>query len=431
MSADYDVIIVGAGPAGSALAALLGRGGARVLLVDRATFPREKPCGEYMSPGALGVLDRLGILDAIEALPHRKLLGHEMWSYDGVLARGRYVTVGSHRPARPYGLAVRRLLSDNVLFRHAASFPSVTTLENFRVDGLLREGGAVRGIRGTGPGGEQSFTARLVAGCDGINSVVARELDLTRLDERLRKIALVGYWHGMEAGPWGEVHLLDEGYFAMAAVDDNLVNINFVLDGGALKAAKGDAGAFYDAHVRGNKRLAPRLRNAVRTGPVRATGPLARKNLGCIAPGAILCGDSAEFVDPVTGEGMFTALRSSELAAPLVLAGLRTSAETLHLTAWPAARDAEFAGRHRACRRVQQFLPRRWAVNAILHRLAARPELADSVISMSGDFVPPEAIFNPRFILSFLNPFARRSAPVPFAAAEGAREVECSVEGRR
>ena len=421
MSFDYEVIVVGAGPAGSALAGFLGRHGVRTLLLDRASFPREKPCGEYMSPGALGVLDRLGVLDALEALPHRKLQGHEMWSYDGVLVRGRYVTVGAHRPSRPYGFAVRRFLSDNVLFRNAASFPSVTALENFRVDGLLREGGEVRGVRGAGPGGAQSFTARLVAGCDGINSVVARELGLSRLDDRLRKIALVGYWRGMEAGNWGEVHLLDEGYFAMAAVDDDLVNINFVLDGEALKAAKGDVAAFYDAHVLGNRRLASRLRNAVRTGPVRATGPLARRNIGCVAPGAILCGDSAEFVDPVTGEGMFIALRSSELAAGLVLEGLKSPAETLHLTSWPALRDAEFAERLRACRRVQQFLPRRWAVNAILRRLAARPDLADSVISMSGDYVPPEAIFNARFIFSFLNPFA----------GPGAREVECSVEGRR
>ncbi|KAF0244631.1 MAG: Electron transfer [Planctomycetota bacterium] len=430
MNFDFDVIIVGAGPSGSALAALLGREGVRTLLLDRATFPREKLCGEYMSPGALGVLERLGVLDAVEALPHRKLFGHEMWSYDGVLVRGRYVTVGEHRPSRPYGLAVRRFLSDHVFFRNAASFPSVKTLENFRVDGLLREGGQVRGVRGTGPDGPRSFTARLVAGCDGINSVVARELGLTRLDDRFRKIALVGYWRGMEAGNWGEVHLLDEGYFAMAAVDDELVNINFVLDGQALKAAKGDVAAFYDAHVLGNRRLAARMRNAVRTGPVRATGPLARRNLGCVAPGAILCGDSAEFVDPVTGEGMFIALRSAEIAAELVVEALKTGDETLHLSAWPVRRDAEFAGRHRACRRVQQFLPRRWAVNAILRRLAARPDLADCVISMSGDYVPPEAVFNPRFILSFLNPFAHGAPPEPVSAV-GAGGVESSVEGRR
>lgn len=432
MVRDYDVIVVGAGPAGSALASILGSRGVRTLLVDRAVFPREKLCGEFLSPGALGTLDRLGVLGAVETLPHRKLVGHEVCSYDGVMMRGRYVTVGSYRPVRPYGLAVRRTLLDHALFRHACSFPSVTALQNFRVEGLLREGSEVRGIQGGG----RAFTARLVAGCDGVNSVVARELGLTRLDTRLRKIALVGYWRGMETGNFGEVHLGNPGYFALAGVDSTTANINFVLDGEELKAANGNLDAFYDAHILRNPRLAGRLRHAVRTGPVRATGPMARRNLGCVAPGAILCGDAAEFVDPVTGEGVFIALRSGEIAAGLVLEALQSPEETLRVRRWPAARAAEFGERLNNCWRVQRYLPRRWAINAVLRRLASRPDLADRAVSVSGDYVPAGAVFNLKFLLSFLNPFVRRTSasgggpPEPAGIGEGA-DVEYAVEGSR
>lgn len=431
---DFDVIVVGAGPCGSALAALLGRRGIRTLLVDRAAFPREKLCGEYLSPGAMGTLDRLGILDTVEALPHRKLVGHEVCSYDGIVMRGRFIGVGEHRSVRPYGLAVRRSLLDHALFRHAASFPTVTAIENFRVEGLIREGTEVRGLHGTGPDGKRSFTARLVAGCDGVNSVVARELGLSRLDKRLRKVALVGYWRGMETGNYGEVHLGHPGYFALAGVDSNTTNINFVLDGEALKAANGDLDAFYDTHILRNPRLAGRLRHAVRIGPVRATGPMARRSLGCVVPGAILCGDAAEFVDPVTGEGIFIALRSGEIAAALVAEALKSPAETLHLKSWASHRAAEFGKRLRMCWRVQRFLPRRWAINAIVRRLAARPDLADRAVSAAGDYVPTDEVFNWRFVLSFLNPFVRRKTisgggpPEPRAAGP-VEAVECEVEG--
>lgn len=436
MTRDFDVIVVGAGPAGSALAGFLGRAGVRVLVVDRARFPRQKLCGEYMSPGALATLERLGVLAQVEAHPHRKLVGHEICSYDGVMMRGRYIPVGPHSPPRPYGLAIRRTFFDHTLLRHAASFPSVTVVEGFRVDGLVREGGEVRGIRGTGPDGERSWTARLVAGCDGTASAVARELGLTRLDNRLRKVALVGYWRGMEAGNFGEVHLGNPGYFALAPVDSATVNINFVVDGEALKSAHGELDSFYDTHLLRNPRLAGRLRNAVRTGPVQATGPIARRNIGCVAPGAVLCGDAAEFVDPVTGEGIFIALRSGELVAGLVLEALRSPEQTIHLHDWPARRDAEFGERLRSCWRVQSYLPRRWAVNAILRRLAARPDLADRAISVSGDYVPAEAVFNLKFVLSFLNPFVRTASASgggPPEPPEGApvEALECGAEGRR
>lgn len=71
----YDAVIAGAGPAGSALAAFLGRAGWKVLLADRARFPRPKPCGEFMSPEALPVLESLGVLGALEGRGIRRLTG--------------------------------------------------------------------------------------------------------------------------------------------------------------------------------------------------------------------------------------------------------------------------------------------------------------------------------------------------------------------
>lgn len=402
----YDVIVVGAGPAGSTLAAFLGARGLRVLLLDRATFPREKACGEYMSPETLATLHRSGALERVLELPHRKLRGHEIWSYDGSHLRGTYRPWGGFAPFRPWGIAVRRILLDEALVRHARTFERVTVREGFRVDDLIRIGGRVVGVRGTGADGQESFTAPLTVGADGVHSVVARCLGLTAMDSEVRKCALVAYFRGMETGDFGEVHLGPAGYHALAPVDESLVNINFIVDRRELRDARGDADGFYMRHLLANPRLAARLANAERVGPVRVTGPMARRNIGTVAPGALLVGDAAEFVDPVTGEGLFIAARSAEVAAEVIsgaFAGGDPEAPLLH--EYHLRREREFGERLRGCWRVQRFLYRPWIANTVVRTLGNRPELADRVIGMSGDYIPPGAVFNLGFILRLLNPF--------------------------
>ena len=400
---DFDVIIVGAGPAGSALAAFLGAQGKRTLLVDKARFPRDKVCGEYMSPEALGTLDRMGVLDKVEECAHRKLYGILIHAYDGTASRGTYRPVGPYAPYRPYGLAIRREIFDEVLFRHATSYPSVTAREGFRVDELLYQGGRVSGIRGT----EGDFRSGLVVGADGARSVVGRALRLSEADATLQKFALAGYWKDMEHEDYGELHMGFPGYFALAPVDQNLVNINFVVDKSSMGAARGDVQGFYRRSLERNPRLWRRLRSATIQGPVRATGPMARRCRGSAARGAILIGDAAEFVDPFTGEGLFVALRSAELAARFILEG-----EAGSLERFARARKAEFGEKLRMCWQLQKFLYKPALANYVVRRLAARPILADQLTAVTGDYVPPEAVMTCSFFLKLFNPFGGSSAHV-------------------
>lgn len=395
---DFDAIVVGAGPAGSTLAALLGQRGVSTLLLDKDTFPRDKVCGEYMSPEATATLDRVGVLEKVEAAPHRKLYGILLHSYDGTRSRGTYREVAGRAPYRPYGLAVRREIFDEILFRHAASRPSVTAIQGFRVDELLRDGGRVAGVRG--PLGE--FRAKVVVGADGVRSVVARCLGLSELAKDHQKFAMAGYWRGMEHEDYGELHLGTPGYFALAPVDRDLVNINFVVDKSEAQAAKGDVEGYYRRHLEANPRLAARLKRATLVGKVRATGPMARRCAGTVAPGALLIGDAAEFVDPFTGEGLYIAMRSAELAAPAIADG--------DLDRFHAARTEEFAEKYRMCWRIQKHLYTPWLANYVIRRLAANPALADALAAVTGDYVPPASVVGWRFYWSLLNPFGGRRA---------------------
>ena len=404
---DFDVLIVGAGPAGSTLAAFLGRRGVSTLLLDKDTFPRDKVCGEYMSPEATATLDRAGVLEKVEATPHRKLRGILVHSYDGTRSRGTYREIAGHAPYRPYGLAIRREIFDDVLFRHATSFPSVTAIQGFRVDGLLREGEQVVGVRG--PLGD--FRARVVVGADGVRSVVARALGLSELAQDHQKFAMAGYWRGMAHEDYGELHMGVPGYFALAPFDPDLVNINFVVDKSAAQAARGDVEGFYRRHLEANPRLAARLKDATLVGKVRATGPMARRCTGTVAPGALLIGDAAEFVDPFTGEGLYIAMRSAELAAPVIAEALaRRRADRLMLEQFDTARTDEFAEKYRMCWRIQKHLYTPWLANYVVRRLAANPRLADTLAAVTGDYVPAASVVGWRFYWSLFNPFAGRRA---------------------
>ncbi len=404
---DFDVIVVGAGPAGSALAAFLGRRGARTALLDKERFPREKVCGDYMSPEAVGVLDRLGILPTVEAAPHRKLRGILVHAYDGTQSRGTYRPFGRFAPPRPYGIAIRRAIFDEILFRHAQSFAGVTTFEGFRVDRLLREGDRVVGVEGS----EGRLTAPLVVGADGVRSVVARELGLSEMARDHERFAVSASFTGVPHEDYGELHLGFPGYFAMAPVDRDIVHFNFVVERGSIAEARGDLVGYFRRHAVSNPRLRRRLAWAAPIGPVRATGPMARRCRGTLAPGAVLIGDAAEFVDPFTGEGIFIALRSAELAAGVIADERdRGTLRSGRLERFESLRTAEFAEKFRLCWRIQKYLYRPRIANYVIHRLAANPGLADRLTAVTGDYMPPGEVSTLGFYAALLNPFTRVAA---------------------
>ena len=180
-----DVVIVGAGPAGSASAVLLAERGRSVMLLDKAGFPRPRVCGEYLSPEAARILDRLGVLKDVDEAGAQPLRGMRIVAPDGTILDARYPTAGRWRGYRDHALAIRREVLDGLLLERARSLP-VDVRERHRVTGVVADGRRIVGVRGEDPGG-RPFEVRspLVVGADGRASVVAQALGLRR-PHRLR-----------------------------------------------------------------------------------------------------------------------------------------------------------------------------------------------------------------------------------------------------
>ena len=394
-----EVIVAGGGPAGSAVACLLARRGHDVLLVDAARFPRDKVCGEGVSPEAWRLLDAMGAADRVRALSPRPLHGMLLVSPDGTAFRGEYR--GRERP----GFAVRRLAFDAALL-DAARDAGVEVREGVRVTGLVREGGAVAGVVTEAGGEQRTSRARVTVGAEGRRSVVARSLGLLREHPRMRRFAVRGYWEGVAAlGDVGEMHVGGGGYCGVAPLSPTLANVAFVLDRRDMGPAAGDLEGFYRRSLKDRwPVLAERLEGARLVEPPRAIGPLALECSAVAAPGALLLGDAAGFYDPFTGEGVTLALRGAEIAAEALEPALArpSSAAPLRLVAYERARAAATRDKFRFNRLLQLAVGRPAAANAIARRLARRPDLADRLVGIAGDFVPARTALGPRFLWELL-----------------------------
>ena len=386
--------MVGGGPAGTAAAVFLRQAGHEVLLVDEARFPRDKVCGEGVSPEAWRLLARMGADGAVRALRPRAVRGMKLTSPDGTAFAGEYAG------ARSPGFAVRRWCLDRALLECARA-AGVEVREGVRARDVVRPDGVVRGVVLEGMDAPEPVAARLVVAADGRRSVIARRLGLLREHRRLRKFAVRGYWKGVEGlTDHGEMHVTRGGYCGIAPLGVDEANITFVLDQAEMRPAGGGLAAFYLRTLERWPRIRARLDRACLTSPPRAIGPLALEARRVSAPGALLVGDAAGFYDPFTGEGVTLALRGAELAAEVAHRALANGSTDLRL--YDRLRDDATRDKFRLNRLLQRIVAWPALANAVARRLARRPDLADRLVGIAGDFVPARTALGTGFLYEIL-----------------------------
>jgi geranylgeranyl reductase family protein len=388
-----DVVVVGAGPAGAAAGILLAEHGLDVVVLDRAELPRPKICGEYLSPEAGRLLDRLGVLKAVDAAGAAPLAGMRITAPDGTSVVGRYREIGGWRPYREHAMGVARETLDGALVERLRGVP-VELREHTRVVDVIVEGGQVVGVRAEDSERRPlEVRARVVVAADGRASVVAQRLGCRR-PHALARMALVTYVSGLaDCRELGEIFVDPPDYAILNPLGPDRVNLGLVVPLAHAAPWSGRLDDFLIARVRQLPHLARRLAGATRVAPIRALGPLAHRVDPPRAGGVLLVGDAAGFYDPLTGEGVFSALRGAELAADTAARALAGGdVSTAALAEYGRARRAVFADKQRFTRALQFIVRHRRVANLTAHILARRQDLLDLTLGVVGDFVPPRAL---------------------------------------
>ncbi len=398
-----DVIVVGAGPGGSACASFLAREGLRVLLVDKATFPRDKPCGDAISGKSAAVLRELGIADAVEERPHAIA--------EGVLfsgPKGDRVQIPFPKDVDPTGIrnskrynyvtagwVARRLVYDEMLFRHAQSYKTVETLEGFEVKDLLWEGDRVVGVKGADG---REIRAKLVVGADGAMSVVAQKVGAFERDHDHWIGAYRVYYEGVTGMTNDiEIHFVEgliPGYFWIFPLDNGLANVGSGMVETDLQAV--DRSGKKKVHLIEDTERIMREHPAFRERFAKAKEvpgskrgwllPVGSKRRPLAGEGWMLVGDAGALIDPFSGEGIGNAMVSGRLAAATAAKALAAGdVSKARLLEYEAAVRAELDEELQMSYKLQRLGRSRMLLNFVLRRAAKRPKVRETISSMLAD----------------------------------------------
>jgi flavin-dependent dehydrogenase len=326
---------------------------------------------------------------------------------DGGEAAGHFLATHGYRGFRDEGLAIRRTVLDALLLDRARA-AGVRVQEHTSVRDVITDGATrVAGVTVATPGGgAATLRAPLVIGADGLRSVVARRTGLGRYGRWPRRMALVTHYRGVSGMETvGEMRVHADRYIGLAPVGGGLINVAVVVPVSRSRPMAGDAARFLDRELSHDPDVVRRLASAERVTPVTAVGAFNWRARVGWRPGVALVGDAADFYDPFTGEGIYTALRGGELLALYAVEAVtaRSARQAdVALAAYDRARGHEFRGKWRVERAIGAIVGVPPLMNRAIRALGQRPDLADLLVGVTGDFVPAGRVLEPAYILRLL-----------------------------
>lgn len=322
MQDEFDVIIAGGGPAGSSCSTFLSKKGLKVLLLEKAVFPRDKVCGDAISGKSISVIRELGLEDQLEKNPHGKVSGVTISSPNGSILK---IPIPKKSGKKGKGYCSKRKVFDNILFQNTLKQKNVTAIQNFSVTDLIMEDGYAKGVKGIDlkTNEQKEFKSKIVVGADGSHSIVATKLGVNKVDNNHYVTAIRAYYSGV-TGMDGtiEIHFVDEllpGYFWIFPLEDGHANVGAGMLFSEMKKRNVKLTDSMFKAIKENKFFKERFKNAKLEEPVRGwTLPLGSKHRKSAFNGAVLLGDAASLIDPFTGEGIGNALVSAKLASETI-----------------------------------------------------------------------------------------------------------------
>lgn len=312
----FDVIIVGAGPAGSACAIELAKSGLQVALLDKATFPRDKTCGDALSVDVINQLKMLSrsLASEFETLENKiASFGVKIFSPDHNHIDIPFIS----KDEKSSGYISPRLHFDNLLFQHAKQFSNIEIYENCLVTDIkiAEEKSVMQSSQG-------SFTGKIVIGADGAHSIVSKMLGDIKVEKEHFSAGLRVYYEGVTGfhkESYIELHFFKDilpGYFWIFPLSDNKANVGIGILSSIVSKKKINLKETLQNLLKIHPHLKERFKDAWPLETIKGFGlPLGSRKRNLSGERFLLTGDAAALIDPFTGEGIANAIRSGRVAA--------------------------------------------------------------------------------------------------------------------
>ena len=402
MPNSYDLIIVGAGPAGTTAALYADQMGLKSVLVDKATFPRDKICGDAISGKSIRYMNELGILDEVSDLDGAEI---NRITFGSPSHKQFDIHLNKNDSNIKKGFVIPRQIFDNFLLEKAQN---VTTVKDgFKVKDILYENDKIIGVRGEEKGEAKELEAPIILGCDGANSFVARKLGLYQSDMKNTSIAIRCYYKGVKGlSDQIELHFVKEvlpGYFWLFPAGDDLANIGIGLTKADAKKEQRTLREILDEVTRSEyfrDRFSDAKPMEVPLGWNLPLGRIKRKNYGS---GFMLLGDAAGLVDPFTGEGIGNAMVSAKYAVEVAAKAIKANdCSASVLSEYSSLVWDEIGNELNTSSKLQDLAKYKYLLNFVINRSSQSRELQEIISGMLINKFPREKLSNPMFYLKIL-----------------------------
>jgi len=401
----YDVVIVGAGPAGTTAALYAHRLGLKCILLDKAVFPRDKICGDALSGKCVRIMRDLDILDEVGQLEgseiNRITFGSPKNKEFDVHLKGT-----SNNDNITTGFVIPREIFDNYLFEKADEVTE--TRQGFSVKDLIIENDHVVGVKGkTKNGNEEELRAPIVMGCDGYNSIVARKLGLYEMDMKHTSVAIRCYYEGVKGlTDQIELHYVKEvnpGYLWLFPAGDGRANIGIGLSKSDAKKENRTLRQVLDEITQTDyfkDRFADAKQLERPVGWNLPLGSLHRKNHG---NGYMLLGDAAGLIDPFTGEGIGNAMVSAKYAMEIAEKSKESGDYSkIAFSEYDQLLWDEIGKELRTSTKLQNLAKSKFLLNFVINRAARNEEVQNIISGMLSNEIPKDELSSPLFYFKIL-----------------------------
>ena len=322
----WDVIVIGAGPSGCGVAALLAQKGWKVLVLEKETFPRYH-IGESLIPYCWFPLEKIGILDKIKAADFTSKQSVQFVSTEGIASKPFYFFEHTqHVCAQTW--QVSRSDFDHLMLRHAEECGAVIK-QSTTVLGLIQEQGFVQGVEAQSGSDQQcQYRGKMTIDASGRSMLSASRFGWRQQDPSLKKIAIWTYYKGaqrdagIDAGATTVAFLPGQGWFWYIPLQEDTISVGVVAERGYLFDETTNIEEIYEREIQRQPWIARRTQSAERISHCQVTNDYSYRAKYCADNGLILIGDAFAFLDPVFSSGVFLALQSAVMAADAVDAAL-------------------------------------------------------------------------------------------------------------